>query len=388
MVPRPPLFKLILLYVKLSTFGSDELLDVIDCCFYVDDCLASFDDDESAVKFATSITKVLAEAGFRLTKWVSNSLHVLKHIFPEDRAPTVRDLSADTLPVERTLGMRWDVSSDTFGFSVGDIEKPVTRRGVLSVLSSVFDPLGLVAPYLLPARRLFQETCRERLKWDDPLSERYSEEWKRWINNLRTLGLHSVSRPLKPSRNHDIIDLHVFSDASEVGFVAAVYIRTTSKDDIDIRLVMGKSRVAPLKTVSIPRLELTAALLAAQLFTTVCKELDYPMYPVTFWTDSMSVIYYIRNESARYTCFVANRVSQIRELTAVEQWRYVPSGKNPADLASRGVIDMNVVKNKWWRGPEFLLRADSMWPSREDEPPISESVFEFKTNVRLTSTQE
>nr|CAH8860744.1 unnamed protein product [Trichobilharzia regenti] len=142
------------------------------------------------------------------------------------------------------------------------------------------------------------------------------------------------------------VDFHVFSDASEVGFGAAVYIRTTLRNDIDVSLVMGKSRVAPLKTVSIPRLELTAALLTAQLFTTVCKELDYPKHPVTFWTDSMSVIYYIRNESARYACFVANRVSQIRELTTVEQWRYVPSGKNPADLASRGVIGMNVVKNK------------------------------------------
>nr|CAH8826736.1 unnamed protein product [Trichobilharzia regenti] len=102
----------------------------------------------------------------------------------------------------------------------------------------------------------------------------------------------------------------------------------------------------------------------------------------------MSAIYYIRNESARYACFVANRVSQIQELTTVEQWRYVPSGKNPADLASRGVTDMNVVKNKWWKGPEFLLRADSMWPSREDEPPINECALEFKTSVSLTSTQE
>nr|CAH8874594.1 unnamed protein product [Trichobilharzia regenti] len=372
----------------VSTFGSNDLLDVIDCCFYVDDCLASFDDDKSAVRFATSITEVLAKAGFRLTKWVSNSLDVLKHIDPEDRAPTVRDLPVDTLPVERTLGMRWDVNSDTFGFSVGDIDKPVTRRGVLSVLSSVFDPLGLVAPYLLPARRLFQETCRKGLQWDEPLSERQREEWKGWVNSLRMLNLHSVSRPLKPSRNHDIIDFHVFSDASEVGFGAAVYIRTTLRNDIDVSLVMGKSRVAPLKTVSIPRLELNAALLAAQLFTTVCKELDYPKHPVTFWTDSMSVIYYIRNESARYACFVANRVSQIRELTTVEQWRYVPSGKNPADLASRGVIDMNVVKNKWWKGPEFLLRADSMWPRREDEPPINECALELKTSVSLTSTQE
>lgn len=119
------------------------------------------------------------------------------------------------------------------------------------------------------------------------------------------------------------------------------------RDDIDVRLVMKESRVAPLKTVSIPRLELTAALLAAQLFTTVCKELNYPMYPVTFWTDSMSVIYYIRNESTRLACFAANRVSQIRELTAIEQWRYVPSGENPADPASQGAVDMNAVKNKW-----------------------------------------
>ncbi|VDQ13773.1 unnamed protein product, partial [Trichobilharzia regenti] len=159
----------------------------------------SFDDGKSAVKFATSITEVLAKAGFGLTEWVSNSLDVLKHIVPQDRAPTARDLPVDTLPVERTLGMRWDGNSDTFGFSVRDIDKPVARRGVPSVLSSVFGP-----PYLLPARRLFQETCGKGLQWDEPLSERHSEDWKGWVNSLRTLNLHSVSRPLKPPKNHDI----------------------------------------------------------------------------------------------------------------------------------------------------------------------------------------
>ncbi|VDQ13140.1 unnamed protein product [Trichobilharzia regenti] len=215
--------------VVVSTFGSNDLLDVINCCFYVDDCLASFDDDMSAVKFATSIAEVVVKVGFRLNKWVLNSLDVLKHNVPEDGAPAVRDLPVDTLPVGRMLGVRWDVNPDTFGFGIGDIDKPVTRRGVLSALSSVFDPLGLVAPYLLPARRLLQETYRKGLQWDNPLSERHSEEWKRWVNSLRTLG------------------------SCKVVFGAAVYIRTTLRDDTDACLVIGKSRVAPLKTISISR---------------------------------------------------------------------------------------------------------------------------------------
>lgn len=115
----------------------------------------------------------------------------------------------DTLPMERKLGLQWDVNSDTFGFSVGNVDKPVTRRVVLSVLSSVFDSPGLVAPYLPPMKSLFQETCRKGLQWDDALSGKRAEERKRWVSSLRTLSLHSVSRPLKPSKDHDVVDFHV-----------------------------------------------------------------------------------------------------------------------------------------------------------------------------------
>ena len=131
------------------------------------------------------------------------------------------------------------------------------------------------------------------------------------------------------------VELHVFGDASEIGYGAVTYLRFKSDSGMHCRFVSSKSRVAPKKFTTIPRLELVAAVLAAKLMRTTMKELKFHIDRVVLWTDSTIVLQYIRNNTIRLATFVANRVRIIRDLSVVDQWRYVPSGLKPADVASR-----------------------------------------------------
>ena len=163
-------------------------------------------------------------------------------------------------------------------------------------------------------------------------------------------------------------ELHVFTDASEFAYGAAAYIKITNETGVHVSLVMGKSRVAPLKSISIPRLELTAVTVGAKLSRFILNELDVEDITVRYWTDSMTVLKYLRNVSTRFKIFVAHRVQQIHDISDVNAWNYVPSGYNPADLASRGINPGNDEKLKFWlEGPQFL-RENSEYMRLFEEP--------------------
>ncbi|XP_074658651.1 uncharacterized protein LOC141911562 [Tubulanus polymorphus] len=138
---------------------------------------------------------------------------------------------------------------------------------------------------------------------------------------------------------------------------------TDSQGNVSCMLVLGKSRVAPLKVTTIPRLELTAALTAVKLSLAIIRELDIKVDDLIYWTDSKVVLGYLRNETARYRTFVANRVSAIREGSDISNWRYVNTELNPADDASRGftIIDEQR-ENRWFNGPSFLYESEENWP--------------------------
>ncbi|XP_070537534.1 uncharacterized protein [Ptychodera flava] len=290
----------------------------------------------------------------------------------EERAKEIKDLKLeyDCLPVERALGTSWSVESDTIGFQINIESRPPTRRGILSIISSVYDPIGLAAPFILPARILLQDLCRRGIGWDAKIKEDDRKKWLRWLSDLPKLENVSTQRCYKPADFGEVKvrEIHHFSDASEYGYGVASYIRLINEDGrIHCAFLMGKARVAPLKKITIPRLELTAATVAVRMNRMLEEELDIKNDKVYFWTDSTSVIKYCANETSRFHTFVANRINIIREGSDSKQWKYVDTKSNPADDASRGLtVDKFLQNKRWLRGPDFLWKRESEWPTQQD----------------------
>ena len=329
--------------------------------FYVDDYLGSFDDVSTATNHIAVLTRLLKVGGFRLTKWMSSSRKVLDEIPEDERAQSVRDFHNELLPMERTLGIQWNAEADNFIFLLKIPERTVTRRGILSSVSSLYDPLGFVAPWLLPGKLLLQRLCKKRMDWDQPLDRDDLKEWEQWLLSLSRLGEIRIPRPLPRMKTDREMELHLFSDASESGYGVVAYGLWNTPDGQQCKILFAKSRVAPLKTVTIPRLELTAAVLAVKVVKLLKRCFSFFNGEVVFWTDSAIVIHYIKNVRTRFSTFVANRLAIIHEETGVSQWRYVPSRQNPADYCSRGLRNFENL-HTWTEGPGFLWGPKENWP--------------------------
>ncbi|XP_035997578.1 uncharacterized protein LOC118564254 [Fundulus heteroclitus] len=272
------------------------------------------------------------------------------------------DLSREQLPTERALGVQWDVEQDVFTFSIVNKHKPLTRRGILSIVSSIYDPLGFLAPVILTAKQILQHLCKLKFGWDETIPLEIAQVWDKWVKDLVLLDNLSIRRCITPKGFGEIrsAQLHHFSDASETGFGAVSYLRlSNSKQEVCVSFVIGKARVAPVKQITIPRLELAAAVLAVRLDKMLSVQLGLNMSESVFWSDSTTVLQYIANTTTRFKTYVANRVSIIRDLTKVTQWRYISSKLNPADPASRGMKIGSFLKSSTWiSGPEFLTKPE------------------------------
>ena len=368
---------------------SKRTKQVIKESFYVDDCLCATPDLDSAQNLAAELRMVLTQAGFTLTKWTSNSRDFITTIPREDQAPSVRDLNMEALPVERALGVIWDTERDVLTFRITKPSKPETKRGILSVLSSVYDPLGLISPFILNARRIAQELFRRNIGWDEMIPQDLSRQWETWTEQVCDLEKFTVPRCILPKETAELQkELHYFSDASEGAYGVAAYLRISQpQGSVHTELLMAKSRLAPLKGMTIPRLELSAAALAARVDEQLREELKLPRECCYFWTDSTIVLGYIKNESKRYKTFVSNRVMQIRELTNTDHWNHVSTHLNPADDCSRGkTADELLHDERWKRGPAFLSEPQSQWLNDDTEFPIKDSDPELKTEVLALHT--
>ena len=313
-----------------------ETVETVKRNFYVDDCLKSVASDNAAIRLARQLRELLSRGGFKLTKWLSNSRKVIESVPESERAALVKNLDFDQLPVERALGVQWNVSSDKFGFRIVIKDRPVTRRGILSIVSSVYDPLGFAAPFILNAKLILQDLCRNKLGWDDKIPAEYMHCWQAWLQELPKLEQLEIDRCFKSADFREIssIQLHHFSDASQQGYGAVTYLRITDHHgNVKCSFVMGKSRLAPLKPVTIPRMELSAAVIATRLDNISRKELSLPIDQSFFWTDSTCVLRYIENQDKRFQTFVANRVATIHDASTPSQWHYVNTHSNPADDA-------------------------------------------------------
>ena len=329
--------------------------------FYVDDCLISLPSVEEAVLVRTQLNEMLARRGFRLRKWIANNARLLDSIPIAERS-TKADYSSDDSANQKVLGVQWIVKQDCFTFDINLPQKGCTRRGILSTVASLYDPLGFAAPVTLEAKALLQALCKQKLDWDEEIGEVELQRWLRWIEQLSGLNNIQVPRCFKSITFRSVasIELHHFADASSFAYGACSYLRLADDaGNISLSFIAGKSRLASIKSVSIPRLELTAAVLAIRLDEMIRKELDLPITSSFFWTDSTAVLYSIKNTTKRFPVFVANRLASIERGSNVNQWRHVPSKLNPADSASKGLEACSLDTVKWLKGPEFLLRSES-----------------------------
>ena len=168
--------------------------------FYVDDGLKSVPTTEEAVQLVHDAKEMCSRGGFNLHKFRSNSRKVLEEILEADRAEEVKSLNfnRETHLTERALGVQWSIEADMFKFIIALKDRPCTRRGILSTVSSIFDPLGFVAPVLLEGKSILQELCRKILGWDDPVPEEIRIRWCKWKSELEVLEALSISRCYKP----------------------------------------------------------------------------------------------------------------------------------------------------------------------------------------------
>ena len=239
---------------------SKEVTEIVSKNFYVDDCLFSKPTTERAIKSSLQLIQLLRKGNFRLTKFVSNDKGVLAAIPAEER--TIKNLDLDELSIERALGLQWDIEHDAFRVKVSSLPKQFdddTRRRCLSMISSTFDPLGMIGPVLLPAKRVVQKTWQLKLHWDEKLPEDLLKSWTKWKEDLELLNHVSISRCyfLGGCSTDASFQLHHLSHASEFGYGTVSYLRKeVDGGSVKCSFVMAKSRTAPLQYVSVPRLEL------------------------------------------------------------------------------------------------------------------------------------
>lgn len=356
-----------------------RVVDTIQRSFYVDDCLKSFISTDEAISVVQGTKSLLETGGFKLTKFVSNDSGVLAAIPLEDQAKEVKDLSLDVR--SKALGIRWNVSDDHFYFDakVADVPK-VTRRHILSVVSSTFDPLGFLSPVVLIGRLIFQEATRLKLGWDEVVPVELQNRWDSWLQDLMSLSMIRIPRCLVRGDPSDMVfELHTFCDASARAYGCCSYLRSVDNlGCVSSVLMLAKSRVAPIKSVTIPRLELQAAVMGAQVNAMIKRDVDLEIAESYFWTDSEIVLKYLHNASRRFQVYVSNRVSKILQSSEVHQWRHVPGKINPADVVSRGGDLRELDKDIWYKGPEFLRAPKSEWPVSSCDLSVSDDDPEVK----------
>ena len=288
---------------------------------------------------------------------------------PSEQAEDLAQIDFDDAPLQRTLGVAWDVQTNTFLVGIDLPIKPFTRRGVLATVNAIFDPPGIACPVVLEGRLIQRAILTDANKtkinqtkgWDDPLPEEHRTRWEQWRRTLTSLEQLRVPRGFFPTRFGQTTrrELHVFADASEEAIGHVSYLRSVDdRKQICVSFVIGESRVAPRAATSVLCLELCVAVEAAQTAREVLQELDQRVDAVVYYSDSRVISGYMSNVKRRFSKYVTRRVEIINNLTDHAQWRYVATTDNPADMASRPHELQALLATTWLSRPAFLQRQD------------------------------
>lgn len=353
---------------------------------YVDDALLGSDTEEGAFLLQQDVIQLLKKGGFELRKWASNSQLLLNSVSQDFRETPLQFLSSDQ-PTFNVLGLKWSPQNDVFSYSISTPNQVDTKRAVLSAIARIYDPCGWLTPVVLWAKAIMQHLWALGLKWDDKLPDHLSRKWNCFTSELKALEDLEIPRLIDIS-NASNIQLHGFCDASDTAYSCCVYLRLTdSKGKVTVQLLVAKSRVAPLKKISLPKLELCGAYLlskmirfCSEMLSTKCK-IDY----IGAWCDSTIVLAWIHTPSYKLKVFVANRVSEIQEHTPPRIWQHISSKFNPADCASRGLTPSGILSHPlWWTGPPWLIGSLSSFPTSPVEVIKENNLPELKRIVTET----
>lgn len=371
-------------HVQDNCGNNSNLSEVVERSFYVDNCLHSTCTTEEAKVLVDNLRQLLLEGGFNLRQWASNKPEVVEHLPPEAKSECCElwlSKGSNNLQ-ESTLGLQWNCLNDSLGYKLrpADTLEP-TLRNIYKALASQYDPLGFIIPFTTMAKVLIQDIWKQEIGWDDPIEpQALREQWTAWVGELPDLIQLEFPRTYVPpcaDKSTASRELHVFCDASERAYGSVAYLRTMDdQSHVHCSFMLARSRVAPKKRLSMPRLELSAALTGAQLAKLIQTELTIPIQQVFLWSDSTTVLQWLRSESCRYKVFVGTRVAEIQTLTDVASWRYVDSARNPADDITRGLSLSELAHpHRWTVGPDFLHQPPDQWPTMpttEAEPDVAE----------------
>ncbi len=348
--------------------------------FYVDDYLSGASTVAEAVRIRTELCDLLNIAGMTLRKWRSSN-DSFKSTIPTDIIETENLLIAPTDKPIKALGLHWDVSSDNFTIATPKVsaDQCVTKRTIASNLGKVYDVLGFFSPVTIVGKVLLRRLWQLQLGWDATPPDQVIDSWKQWLAQMDTITSHPI--PRRYSSKSDVVSqsLHGFADASQEAYGAVVYLKLTHSNGMSTTsIIISKARVIPLKGLTIPRAELTAAYMLAKLLNYCSKLLD--IQSIIAWSDSSIVLCWLRKSPNALNAFVANRVQNINQLIPNAQWRHVSSAFNPADMLSRGIpADVLVKSDLWWEGPPWIKQPQQLWPTPQFQLP--ENIPEIKVAI-------
>ncbi len=332
---------------------------------YMDDSIDSVETDEEGVELYQQLDGLWKLAGMQARKWISNSPEVVAAT-PEDDRATELKLTDSQDGVVKTLGISWNSKDDTLAISSPECSStiPLTKRNVLKRIAMLFDSLGLVSPFVVVAKMQLQELWSRSYDWDDVIVDEIANRISKWIRHMESLADIRVPRCLREAKKVVKKSVVTFVDASLKAYGTVAYLLCEYEDTtVSCRLVASKTKVAPLKPISVPRLELMAAVLGLRLTQRLVSTLEVSMDIVVFYSDSNDVLWWIRGHGREFRAFVANRIGEIQMNTEPAQWQYVPTDHNPADLCTRGTTPQELSDcSLWWNGPQWLLDDREKWP--------------------------
>ncbi|XP_073845830.1 uncharacterized protein isoform X1 [Musca autumnalis] len=337
---------------------------------YMDDFVDSFDSVDEAIEISKQVTKIHKNGGFELRGFISNSSDVMLALDDLSSSKIIAPMESG----EKVLGLYWDPVSDTFMFNLKfskvdpDIisgQKIPTKRQVLSIIMSMFDPLGFLSNFMVGGKLILRNIWRTDCGWDEEIPKNIDVTWQNWRNKLINIKEFRLNRYYFPPGKPKKLELHIFVDASEEAFAAVAYWRfVTSENEIVVSFICSKTKCSPLKGVSIPRLELQAAVLGTRIKHNILA--DHKLVPedITLWSDSKTVLKWISSSHRNYKPYVAHRIAEILESTKIDNWKWVPTKDNVADDATRyyNHIDFSI-SSRWLNGPSFLKSSEEELPN-------------------------
>ncbi|UYV82307.1 hypothetical protein LAZ67_21001675 [Cordylochernes scorpioides] len=368
--------------VKLSS-GTTPIRPVFDASskrlqksFYVDNLVTSVNSFEELQDLKLTATSIMDNARLELSRW-EHSLDVASDTYPFERAE-----------ISKVLGVCWDKREDCLSCEIPVAIPPkITKRSILSCLAQIYDPIGFLSPILIKPKILLQKAWTLKLAWDDELDRHYKDELSLWFDDLQLHKGMAIPRNFNPLMvPQKDWQIHTFVDASSEAYAAVVFLRTRVGDKVEVHMMAAKSRVAPLKRPTIPRLELLACVVGARLNKMIFEALELKDIKNVFWSDATTALAWIKRDD-QWGTFVGNRVKEICRLSDPGNWRYVPSECNPADLPSRGCSLSRLIQSRWWEGPSWLKLSEEFWPSSYKDLNEEEICAERKKIAVVTTVK-